>query len=70
MLLQILTSLGRFNPSLGTEGVGVREERLVLVDEIGGTAHWSLRHNVRHNKQTEMRGEMIRRLSLTPGGIT
>jgi hypothetical protein len=40
------------------------------VDEIGGTAHWSLRHNVRHNKQTEMRGEMIRRLSLTPGGIT
>lgn len=46
MLLEILTSLGRFNPSLGAEGVGVRKDCCVLVDEIGGTAHWSLRHNV------------------------
>lgn len=70
MLLEILAPLGRFNPSLGAEGVGVREDCCVLVDEIGGTAHWSLRHNVRQIKQTEMRGEVIRRLSLTPGGIT
>lgn len=70
MSLEVLTSLGRFNPSLGAEGVGVREDCRVLVDEIGGTTHWSLRHNVSQNKQTEMRGEVIRRQSLTPGGIT
>lgn len=46
MLLEILTSLGRFDPSLRAEGVGVRKDCCVLVDEIGGTAHWGLRHNV------------------------
>jgi hypothetical protein len=60
MLLQILPSCGRFNPSLGAEGIGIREECRVLVNKIGGTAHWSLRHNVRQTKQTEMRRDVIK----------
>lgn len=70
MLLEILTLFGRFNPSLRAEDVWIREDCSVLVDEIGGTTHWGLRHNIRQTRQTEMRGEVIRHSSLTPGGIT